>query len=114
MVKIDCYETVEELIDGIYRTQFEKDNGITQTEKLILPELSNEDIKVILVKKSTGEYGLVLALKVSKRKGGWQKVYPYEEVVMKFPNIYKKYLEIDKHNKIAKEKWKKENETNTN
>ncbi len=103
-MKIDCYETVEELIEGIYRTQFEKDNGITQEEKIIIPELSNDDIKVILVKKSTGEYGLVLALKVSKRKGGWQKVYPYETVIEKFPDIHKKYKEIDEYNKQF---WKK-------
>ena len=109
--KVETYRTINELIDSIYKTWWEKENNLDIEEKIILPELSNDTIKTILLKKTNGEFGLILGLLVSKKKGGWYKVYPYEPVIQKFPGIVEKYKEIDNHNKKI---WEKRYEKNSN
>ena len=112
MRTLKVYDTIEELIESIYRTQWERNNNITIVSKEIVNKLSNDDLKVIEVGKSNGEIGLVIGLKVSKRTGGWQKVYPYETVVEKFPDIYNYYKVIDNQNRKI---WEaRRNETNKN
>ena len=102
--KIIIFETIEELINSIYQTNFEKEKGIEITDKIIISELSNNKLKVILIKKSNGEFGLVLAFLTSKKNGSWNKIYPYEEQIKNFPKIFEKYLEI---NNINKKIWSK-------
>ena len=92
------YNSSEELMNDISETKFEIDNNIQIVSKTILPEISNDHIKVILAKKSNGEFGLVLGILISRNYNLWFTLYPYEEVIAQFPDIYKKYLEIDKIN----------------
>lgn len=110
MVKIDFFNNPEELMESIYQTKYEKENNITIVGTEIVPELSNDEIKVVLVNKSNGEQGLVLGFLISRRQGGWQKVMAYDTQLKKFPEIYEKYKEVDANNR---EIWRKRYQQNT-
>jgi|TARA_R110000751_G_C13525000_1_gene453205 hypothetical protein len=101
---VDSYANINDLIDGIYETNFEKENNITITTRDILEDISNNEIKVIIIGKSNGEFGLVLAFLISRKLKRWVKIYPYELQLDMFPSIYNKYKEIDTHNQKY---WKK-------
>lgn len=105
---IKVYDTYGEALLNINETNHEIKYGIKITMREIIPEMSNEQIKVILLKKSTGEFGVALIFLFSKKLDGWFIVYPYEKAIGVFLDIYHKYIEIDNHNKQF---WKK-NENN--
>jgi len=100
MTSIELYSSFEEIIESIHQTVWEKEHNIEVSSKEIVEELSNGCLKVIKVNKSNGEIGIVLALLISKRKGFWILLYPYEESLKLFPKILDYYNEIDKRNKL--------------
>jgi len=103
-MRIDSYTDLDDLIENIYLTRYERENNVTITSREILLDISNSEIKAIIVGKSDGQFGLVLAFLISRKLNRWIKIMPYELQLEMFPQILEKYKEIDEHNSKY---WKK-------
>ena len=86
----------KELFEGITETHYEKENNIKVVGKEIV--FDTIDIKLISVKKSTGEVGLIIAYKPSTKYDDWTYWYPSGNQQKHLLLIAKTLLEVDNDN----------------
>jgi len=89
----------KKIFDMIRQTTYERNNNITIISKEIISEVDCEDIKLIKVKKSTGEFGICIIYKTSKTYDNWIYWYPTKNQQEVLPHVAKILKDIDIHNK---------------
>jgi len=99
---MSIWKTLQEKIDMIKQTPYERDYNITITKKEIIEDWG--DLKVLAVRKSNGETGLVILFKPSKSSELWDNWYPSDNQMKHLNKIHELYKNQDKHNSQF---WKK-------
>lgn len=87
----------EEAMSWVSQTNYEKEHNISILKKEII--LDTDDIKLVKVEKSTGEFGLCIIYKSSVRKDTWVVWYPSKNQTTQLKIISKTLNEVDKNNK---------------
>lgn len=87
---------LQEAIDSIGQTYYEKEKNITIIDKKII--LNKGDLVCVGIKKSTNETGLVILFRASRKSDKWLLWYPSENQVNNLNEVQKLYGEVNNDN----------------